>query len=266
MNLKKLLITLSIASISIAGCSSQDSIQKNQDPITSSKSRENKNVSANLNKLSSWKMHTKTYLIYTVSNDSNTKNITLPLFFDISKLKIRNVSLLSNNKTVMDNVVISAVNENKITLTFQRFIPHFDHMKVTLDNGQEIILDTGQYYLEKFADDSIRQSNLLKIKQYHDSFNKGEYSLEVVVSKNKESKVDYLFPEKARKYIKNIVFKQKDLGTDIQYTLKCKIDKKLLTENDIKEASIDHALIQKSTNEKWSLLKGSIPIDISDYK
>lgn len=265
MNLKKLLITFSIISTVIIGCNDKDSIEKNQNSTTISKSTENMNVSTDLNRLSSWKMDTKTYLIYTVSNDSNIKNITVPLFFDISKLNIKNVSLISNNKTVMDNVAISAVHENKLTLTFQRFITNFDHMKVTLANGKEIVLDTGQYYLEKFTDDSINQSKLLTLKEYHDTFTKGEYSLEAVLSKNKESKVDYLVPEKARHYIKDIKFEKKDLGTNNQYTLKFKIDKKLLTDNNIKEASIDLALIQKSDNEKWSLVKGSIPIEMSDY-
>ncbi len=101
-------------------------------------------------------------------NNTNylNKTITLEFFKNISNYKLKKVKLFQNHRAVSGEIQIKDgdVIWNKVTIGLTEFVPEFNRAEFTLAEGKTMILNVGQYYLEKL---DYKENVLKDNESYH---------------------------------------------------------------------------------------------------
>ncbi|MCE5168291.1 hypothetical protein LQV63_03040 [Paenibacillus profundus] len=218
--------------------------------------------------LKDYKINEDNYLIYNVLISENQKKLTLSFPYKIETLNIEKMSLMQDSKIVLKETPIIGALENKITFKLTEYIPEFNKMKATLENNKIIILDTGQYFLEKFEEFDYPKNNMevATIIKSHLKFENGKLISTTVFSKKDESKIELKFPKKIEKYISNLSFKKEELeNITVKYSLQCDISQNILLDKNLDAVMVDISLVQNNKGKKWSVIKSSVPIQSIDY-
>lgn len=257
----KLIVLTIFTVIFINGCSTKS---ENLSIKETSQSLEQNEL---YNKLRNLDVSNENHFIYN-ADSFEKKNITLTFTFAIENLDIDHISLYADKDQVMKDVTIINKEENKLVIQLNEFIPYFNNVYIILKNGTDLKLDVGEYYLEKFSMDDFSnyKSDLMTIEQYHDSFEKGKYTMYAVITKNDKSKINYILPKKTMPYIRNLRFTQKDLNDEtVKYSLSFEMDKGIVSDRKLDEVYSEVALVQSFMDKRWTLVKSSISIRKTDF-
>jgi hypothetical protein len=227
----------------------------------------NKNEDTQLEYIRQISVRENSYFIFN-SHDDSSKKIKISFPYRVDSLNIKKASLLLKNKVILDNVKIVQIYENELTVDIN-FIREFDAVEVVLKDGQNVRLNSGQYYFEDFKEDNLNEfdKEILEVNNFHLKFKDGHLFTDIILPQDRNSKIEYILPSRIRKYTSNIKFShQKIDDNSVKYTLEADISRNILLENDVKSIIFDVGMIQNYKNHKWFLIKGKVPIEASDFK
>lgn len=202
------------------------------------------------------------------SYNNNPQKIKISFPYSIEGLNIKKASLLLENKVVSDNVKIVQIHENELTVDIN-FIREFDAVEVVLKDGNSVRLNSGQYYFENFSEDNLNEfdKEILEVRNFHLKFKDGHLLTDIILPQDRNSKIEYLLPSKVRKYTSNIKFSHQKIDDNlVKYTLEADISRDILSKNNVNSIIFDIGMIQNYKNHKWFLIKGKVPIEVSDFK
>ncbi|MCC3379091.1 hypothetical protein ACFQ5D_04600 [Paenibacillus farraposensis] len=169
------------------------------------------------------------------SYNNNPQKIKISFPYSIEGLNIKKASLLLENKVVSDNVKIVQIHENELTVDIN-FIREFD-------------------------------KEILEVRNFHLKFKDGHLLTDIILPQDRNSKIEYLLPSKVRKYTSNIKFSHQKIDDNlVKYTLEADISRDILSKNNVNSIIFDIGMIQNYKNHKWFLIKGKVPIEVSDFK
>jgi hypothetical protein len=207
------------------------------------------------------------YFIFN-SHDDSPQKIKISFPYRIEGLNIKKASLLLNNEVVLENMKITLINENELTVNIN-FIPEFNAIEVLLEDGKIVRLNPGQYYFEKFEEENLNdfEKQILEVRNFHLKFKNGHLLADVILPQDNNSKIEYLLPSHIRKYASDLKFSHhKTDDNSVQYTLEANISHDILLKNNLDSITFDIGIIQNYKNKKWFLIKGKVPVVASDFK
>ncbi|WP_043890748.1 hypothetical protein [Paenibacillus sp. Aloe-11] len=261
MKLRIILIIMLLLtnSIFLFGCTNN-----NQEKVIN---ESNKSKNTQLEYIRQVSVRENSYFIFN-SHDDSPQKIKISFPYRVEGLNIKKASLLLKNEVVSDNVKIVQIHENELTVAIN-FIREFDAVEVVLKDGNTVRLNSGQYYFENFKEDNLNEfdKEILEVRNFHLKFKNGHLLTDIILPQDRNSKIEYLFPSQIRKYASNIKFShQKIDDNSVKYTLEADISRDILSKNNVNSIIFDIGMIQNYKNKKWFLIKGKVPIELSDFK
>lgn len=103
-------------------------------------------IDSSLADLEELKLNEEKFLFY---NDSK-RDITLYFPFETDEFKFVKASLYQEDQLVLENIRINSNKHNRIGIKINSYIPSFNKIHLTLENGHSVMLSTGQHYFEKW--------------------------------------------------------------------------------------------------------------------
>ena len=186
----------------------------------------NKSKNTQLEYIRQVNVRENSYFIFN-SHDDSPQKIKISFPYKVEGLNIKKASLLLKNEVVSDNVKIVQIHENELTVAIN-FIREFDAVEVVLKDGNNVRLNSGQYYFENFKEDNLNEfdKEILEVNNFHLKFKDRHLLTDIILPQDRNSKIEYLFLSQ----IRNI------------------------------------GMIQNYKNKKWFLIKGKVPIEATDFK
>lgn len=262
--LKRLLTIMSLVLIVFiaVSCTSQKNITKKdqvEDTI--------------LKKIQSYKLNESNYLLFVESPTTANKKITLFLPYSVDNMNIKEISLIQDNEQVTNKTTVNSPNilDNKLYFTLNEFIPSFNKAQLTLDNGRTIIINTGQYILQKYISQENIPENKLKFLDsgnFQNKLGKITYSAQFnYKEKSAEQDVDIILPDDLISLRKTIDFIQVSVSDTLAtFKLGLSFPKSEFTKLHVNSLTFEVLWFQKYSDKNAVILIGSIPITFNDYR
>lgn len=226
-----------------------------------------------LKKIQSYSINELNYLMFVESPTTANKKITLFLPYSVNNMNIKGISLFQDHEQVTTKTTVNSPNivDNKLYFTLNEFVPSFNKAQLTLNNGKTVIINTGQYILQKYVSQENIPENKLKLLDsgnFQNKLGKLTYTAKFKYKmKSNEQDVEVILPNDLIPLRKSINFKQVSVDEKSStYRLGLSFPKSEFIKLQADTLTFEILWAQKYSNENAVVLIGTVPITLKDYQ